>query len=86
MREMIYKTVVATAVNGYLRLGWQVVLPSRWHPVGDAYARVPIQWLCQCPSAEPEPDTFGEVMDADFLTGHREFLARMLDREPGKEP
>jgi hypothetical protein len=29
----------AEYVEAHLRLGWMVLLPSRWHPVGDAYGQ-----------------------------------------------
>ena len=27
-------------------------MPSRAHPVGDAYGRVPIMWVCECEPVE----------------------------------
>jgi hypothetical protein len=46
-------TVPVERVAEYLACGWVVLLPSRPHPVGDAYGRVPIQWLCSCQPVEP---------------------------------
>jgi len=48
-----YRTVVAELVEDYLRAGWMIVLPSRAHPVGDAYGRVPIMWVCECEPGRP---------------------------------
>jgi hypothetical protein len=48
----IYRMVPVEHVPAYLAAGWMVLLPSRPHPVGDAYARVPMIWICQCPPVE----------------------------------
>jgi hypothetical protein len=48
-----YRTVVAELVEDYLRAGWMIVLPSRAHPVGDAYGRLPIMWVCECEPGRP---------------------------------
>jgi hypothetical protein len=52
----IYRSVDAHHVNAWLRLGWMVLLPSKSHPVADAYARVPLVWICQ----ECDPPMPGE--------------------------
>jgi hypothetical protein len=44
--------VVAHEVDSYLRRGWMVILPSRPHPVGDEYMRIPMVKLCECGEGE----------------------------------
>jgi hypothetical protein len=49
-----YMTVEARDVEAFLKSGWLVALPSRPHPVGDAYERIPLVWVCpDCPLGEP---------------------------------
>jgi hypothetical protein len=49
--RMTYLSVHAENVEAHLQAGWLVALPARPHPVADAYARVPMVWLCDCPAA-----------------------------------
>ena len=48
LRTFVYKTVHVDEVEAYLARGWMVVLPSRPHPGGDAYCKIPMAWLCDC--------------------------------------